>query len=143
MSAISQSAAVSAPADKILDIILDVEAYPTWQKDTQKAVVLEKDDQGRPARAMISVTVMGQEVSYTVAYDYPDEHTAMYRLIEGDMMTKNDARFSAVPTDDGGSELTVEMDLAVKLALPAFMVNQFILKGVKDMIQGIRAKAEH
>ncbi len=142
MTAVSKSLAVSAPAETILAIVLDVEAYPEWQKEVQKAVIEERDDQGRPARATMSVSAMGQEASYTVVYDYPNDKTVQYHLVEGDTMTKNDATFAVSDGQDGASELTVEMDLALTWNLPEFMITQVTLKGVKDMLRGIKKQAE-
>ncbi|MCW2722949.1 SRPBCC family protein [Pseudonocardia sp.] len=140
MSAISKSISVNAPEDQILGIILNVEDYPSWQKEVQKVEVLEKDDQGRPKQATMHVSAMGQAGYYTVEYSYPDGNVE-YHLLDGDMMTKNDASFT-LAGNGGTTEVTVAMDLAIKWALPEFMVNQLILKGVKDMLKSIKTKAE-
>lgn len=142
MSSISKSIDVSAPADKILGIVLNVETYPDWQREVVKVEVLEKDDQGRPSKVTMHVKAMGKNGFYTVQYRYPSDSVAEYRLTEGDMMTKHDASFSVVDKGDGQSELTVAMDLALVWNLPETMINQLILKGVKDMLKGIKSQAE-
>jgi hypothetical protein len=53
-STVSKSAFVSAPVEKIMQVILDVEAYPSWQKEMEKVVVLSQDSRGRPELAGIT-----------------------------------------------------------------------------------------
>jgi hypothetical protein len=142
MGVISKSAVVSAPSEKILGILLDVESHPSWQKEVQKVEVLESDDQGRPKQTRVSISAMGQNGSYSVRYDYPEPGKFEYRLVEGDMMTKNNASFTLVSCDGGNTEVFIAMDMNVKWALPEFMIDQLTLKGVKDMLKGLKSKAE-
>ena len=38
---------IAAPADRILDVLLDFDAYPTWAKDLKGVTVESTDDSGR------------------------------------------------------------------------------------------------
>lgn len=142
MSALSKSVEIAATPQQVLDVLLDVETYADWQKEVQQVEVVAKDDLGRPARTTVHVKAMGQSSSYTVEYDYPSDGVVEYHLVEGELMTKNDARFTTVDKGDGTTELTVEMDLALVWALPAVVTKQMIVKGIKDMCKGVKARAE-
>ena len=142
MSPISKSIEISAPREKVLGVVLDVERYPDWQREVQKITVEQQDEQGRPLTTKVDVKAMGQSGYYRVRYEYPDADTVSYHLTEGDMMTKNDATFAVADKGRGVTQLTVGMDLALKWPLPAMMVNQLIIKGVKDMLKSVKKQAE-
>lgn len=142
MTAVTKSAAVSAPPEKILAVIRDVENYPSWQKEVQKVELLESDDQGRPTLVKIFFSTMGMGGDYTLRYSYPDPHKLEYSLAEGEMMTKHEASYTLVPREGGATDVQFSLEMAIKLPMPAFMINQMTQKGVRDMLAGLRTRVE-
>lgn len=141
-STVSKSTFVKAPAERIMQVILDVEAYPSWQKEMEQVVVLSTDTQGRPETARFNVSSMGQKAAYTLAFSYPQEHTVETHLTEGDMMTKQDQLYRLTPAD-GGTEVDYSLDISIKWQVPDFMLNAIINKGIKNSLAGIKAQAEN
>lgn len=141
MGASSRSVDVRAEPGRILAVVLDLAAYPEWQKDIRRVDVLTRDDRGRPLRATMSVASMGFRGHYTVDYAYPSETTVEYHLVESDMMSRNDARFDAVPRPDGRTRLTVTMDLALAWPLPRLVVDRLVERGVEGALAAIAARA--
>jgi ribosome-associated toxin RatA of RatAB toxin-antitoxin module len=138
---ISKSTFVKAPVDRVRQVILDVEAYPSWQREMQKVVVLSKDDQDRPGTARFDISAMGQKATYTLAFTYPDEHTIESHLTEGDMITTQDQVYR-LAEGAGGTELTYSLDILIKWTVPDFMLNAIINKGIKNNLTGIKEQAE-
>ncbi|MCW2718659.1 SRPBCC family protein [Pseudonocardia sp.] len=140
--AVTKSGVINTGPDAIRAVLLDVPGYPNWQNECRKAELLTSDDQGRPATARMSISAMGQAAEYVVEYLYPDEQTIGWKLVEGDLITQNDATFVVQDKGDGTSAIDVELQIDVKFNLPDFMINTMMAKGAKDFIRGLKRLAE-
>ncbi len=141
VTVVKKTAEIPAAPEKIITIMLDVADHPTWQKEVQKIEVLEFDDQGRPLLTRVHVSAMGQVASYTMRYTYLDENRFESHLVEGDVMTRNDFTFAATAAEGGGSHVELSQEIDLRWPLPGFMIDQLAMKGVKDMLKALTAKA--
>lgn len=141
MTAVHRSTRVSAPAAAVMAVLLDVTDYPTWQREVARVEVHESDAEGRPLVATTWIRALGRAGSYTVRYEYPSPTELRYHLVEADMMSRHDARFTATDRD-GGCELDVELDIALKWPVPGPIVATFMGRGVTDMLRAVRERAE-
>jgi carbon monoxide dehydrogenase subunit G len=140
-SSITESTTIKAPIETVQSVILDVEAYPIWQKEMQKVEILEKDDQGRPATVKFDVSAMGQKAGYTLAFSYPDSSTITSTLTEGDMIVKQEQTYQLVQYG-AGTKLIYSLDIAIKWTVPDFMLKSIINKGIKGNLSGIKSQSE-
>jgi ribosome-associated toxin RatA of RatAB toxin-antitoxin module len=138
---ITQTTVIKAPVEKVSAVILDVEAYPSWQKEMKKVEIVSKDDQGRPATVSFDVSAMGQKAAYTLVFSYPDEHTIESHLTEGDMIVKQDQIYRLTASGDETS-LEYTLDMGVKWQVPDFMLKAIITKGIKGNVGGIKSQSE-
>ena len=141
MTLVRDSIRIGADPQAVLAILLDVDGYPRWQSEVDHVDVLDADDSGRPLLTKVWINALGRLGNYTVAYDYPSPAEMSYHLVEGDMMSRHDASFR-VASKDGGTELTVELDLALKWPLPAMVVGMLARKGVGEMLTAVKGLAE-
>lgn len=139
---VSRKSTIDASPAAILAVLTDVGAYPRWQKEVETAEILATDDQGRPQTVRMDVSAMGMKAGYTLDYTYPADNVLAWKLVDGDMITANDATYTMTDNGDGTTDLNVEMLLGVKWKLPDFMIDQMIQKAVNDYIKGIKALAE-
>lgn len=142
MSAITKSITISASPDRILAVLLDIEDYPNWQSDFDKVEVLERDPQGRPKVAKVSVSADGHTASSTMSYEYLEQYRFEYFQLEGDMMTRNDASYAVEPNGDGTVEVTITLGLDVKWPLPAEVIEAMVDKAVDDLLDTLKVKTE-
>lgn len=141
MGATSGSVDVRAEPERVLAVVLDLGAYPEWQKDIRRVDGVTEDDLGRPLRATMHVAAMGFRGHYTVEYGYPDATSIEYHLVESDMMSRHDARFDARARPDGTTRLTVTMDLALVWPLPRLVVDRLVKRGVDTALVAVAARA--
>jgi len=137
----SKTEMVAASQDRVREVILDLEAYPEWQREMRSVVVLSRDDEGRPLLAQFDISAMGQAASYTLKYAYPSPDTIVSHLTIGDMITKQEQTYT-LQSVDGRTELKYELDIAIKWQIPEFMREAIIKKGVKSSLSGIKKIAE-
>ncbi|MFF3570077.1 SRPBCC family protein [Nocardia jiangxiensis] len=140
-NSIAESTTIKATAEKVRSAILDVEAYPTWQKEMLKVEIVDKDALGRPATVKFDISAMGQKASYTLVYSYPDETTIETHLTEGDTIVKQDQTYG-ITSVAAGVELNYQLDMAVKWSVPDFMLKAIINKGIKGTLTGIKTRSE-
>jgi hypothetical protein len=124
---------IGATPDSVLAIRLDVSGHPGWQSEVDDVDILDVDVSGRPLRTKVWINTLGRLGNYTVAYDYPSPTEVRYHLVEGDMMSRHDARFR-VMRKSGETELSVELDHALKWPLPGMLVGVLARKGVGDTL---------
>lgn len=141
MTAIRRSVDVAAPPDAVMNVLLDVERYPSWQHEIAQVDVHERDDHGRPLVATTFIKAVGRAGSYTVRYSYPTANDMTYRLVRADMMSRHDAQFAVAGTDTG-CRLDVAIDLELKWPVPAVLLTTLVGKGVGNMLAAVKRQAE-
>ncbi|GAA0612506.1 SRPBCC family protein [Sporichthya brevicatena] len=132
---------IAASPEAVRAAILDLEGYPTWQREMKKVTVLKRDDAGRPRTVAFDIAVAGQAANYTLEFSYPAPDTIKSTLIDGSLITKQDQIY--VLTDLGGkTRLEYQLDIDIKWPVPDFMLTAIVNKGVKTNVAGIKKNAE-
>ena len=124
MPLVSKTVEVDAPAEKIMSIVSDFEAYPQWNPEIKGCWVLARYDDGRPSQTRLDVEIQGQSGVFINAVYYPAENQVYTVLQQGDHFTKQEQRFSMVPLGPTSTLLQVDLDVEVKLPIPAMMVKK-------------------
>ncbi|MGW9169726.1 SRPBCC family protein [Agromyces sp. NPDC055657] len=122
----SKTVEVDAPADKIMAIVGDFEAYPQWNPEIKGCWILARYDDGRPSQLRLDVEIQGQSGTFSTAVYYPAENQIFTVLQQGDHFTKQEQRFSVVPLGPDSTLLQVDLEVEVKLPIPAMMVKKLI-----------------
>lgn len=141
MPLVSKTVEVTAAAETIMAIVADFERYPEWNDEIKGCWVLARYDDGRPSQLRLDVVVQGQSGTFITAVYYPGENQIYTVLQQGDFFTKQEQRFSVVamgPT----SLLTVDLDVDVKMAVPAAMVKKVVGDALDYLAENLKARAE-
>lgn len=126
MPLVSKTVEVEAPAEKILAIVADFEAYPQWNPEIKGCWILARYNDGRPSQLRLDVEIQGQSGVFINAVYYPAENQIYAVLQQGDHFTKQEQRFSVVPLGPNSTLLQVDLEVEVKLPVPAMMVKKLI-----------------
>jgi uncharacterized membrane protein len=135
---------IAAPAQRVLDILLDFEAYPTWARDVKGVNVDARDAAGRAQLVTFRAAAMGRSTSYTLRYEYQDTPPGIrWELVEGDIMRRLDGSYLLEP---GGSEgrtlVTYHLDVELIIPLPGFVKRRAEQKIIHTALRELRAHAE-
>ncbi|KKW64113.1 SRPBCC family protein [Mycolicibacterium elephantis] len=141
MPLVSKTVEVEAPAEAIMGIVADFEAYPEWNAEIKGCWVLARYNDGRPSQLRLDVVVQGQSGTFITAVYYPGENQIYTVLQQGDHFTKQEQRFSVVPIG-ATSLLTVDLDVETKLAIPNTMVKKAIGDTLDYLADNLKARAE-
>ncbi|ORV27350.1 cyclase [Mycolicibacterium conceptionense] len=126
MPLVSKTVEVDAPAEKIMAIVGDFEAYPQWNPEIKGCWILARYDDGRPSQLRLDVEIQGQSGVFINAVYYPADNQIYTVLQQGDHFTKQEQRFSVVPLGPDNTLLQVDLEVEVKLPVPAMMVKKLI-----------------
>lgn len=140
----TQSMEIAASADRIVDVLLDFDAYPTWARDLKGVTVESVDDEQRGSEVTFRAAAMGRSTSYTLRYTYDEGPSRIsWELVRGDIMRRLDGSYLLEPVD--GSERTrVTYHLAVDLIvpLPGFVKRRAESKIIHTALRELRDRVE-
>ena len=133
---------VKASRADVLAAIADVENLPTWSPIHKEIEVLERDDEGRPTKAWMKVSLMGISDEQTLTFAW-SESGVTWDLVEGGQQKAQHAVYTLTDADGGGTHVEFEMSLDPKIPVPGFVLNkgkkaiiQMATEGLRDQVDG-------
>ena len=136
---------IAAPPERVLEILLDFEAYPTWARDVKGVTVESHDAEGRGSEVTFRAAAMGRSTSYTLRYTYDDEPCRIaWELVRGDIMRKLDGSYLLVPgpATTGCTHVTYHLDVDLVVPLPGFVKRRAEAKIIHTALRELRAHVE-
>lgn len=112
----TQSIVINAPAESIMAVIADFEAYPQWAGSIKSATPVEDSDDGLAARVTFSMDAGLIKDNYILDYDwsgYPN--VVSWSLVEGQMQK---AQLGSYSLNEQGASTTTTYTLEVELNIP-------------------------
>ncbi|MET0902291.1 MAG: SRPBCC family protein [Acidimicrobiales bacterium] len=133
---------IAAPADRIMAVLLDFDAYPTWAKDLKGVTVDTTDDDGRAREVTFRAAAMGRSTSYTLRYDHGPSHLG-WKLVRGDIMRKLDGSYDLAPAgSDRRTLVTYHLAVDLIIPLPGFVKRRAEQKIIHTALRELRAHVD-
>jgi len=141
MDVTSETRAINAPRQAIIDTVLDVEQYPSWASDIRSVAVLERDDQGRPVLVHFRAGAFGRSASYTLRYvtSRLPEEVSWYQ-VDGDVTSRLEGRYRFESIDDTSTQVTYELAAELVVPLPGFLKRRAEMKIVHAALEDLAAR---
>lgn len=141
---------IAAPPAAVLKVITDFEAYPEWTGEVKEArVVLSADPAQSPEGAPLARQVWYRmdagalRDEHTLEYDYPSPDEVRWTLVSSTMMRSLDGSYLVEESGDGGSHVTYQLTVDVKLPMIGMIkrkaekvIVETALKGLKKRVEG-------
>ena len=141
----TQTIEIAAPPDRVFEVLLDLDAYPTWARDLKGVTVESQDEEGRARDVTFRAAAMGRSTSYTLRYSYDDEPRRMtWELVHGDITRRIDGSYTLEPVPGDPDRTNVTYDLTVDLVvpLPSFVKRRAEAKIINAALRELRAHLE-
>lgn len=123
-----RSITIDAPAEHIMDVIADFEAYPTWVAAAKAVTPLTIGPDGRADTVRFELDAGMVKDTYELVYTWaPDRKSVSWDLIRGDLQKSQHGSYELESLPDGGTTVTYE--LTVDLNIP--MIGMFKRKAEK------------
>jgi uncharacterized membrane protein len=136
---------ISASPERVLEVLLDLESYPTWARDLKGVTVESRDEEGRGQEVTFRAAAMGRSTSYTLRYTYEDDPRRMsWELVRGDIARRIDGSYLLEPVPGEGDRTNVTYDLTVDLVipLPGFVKRRAEGKIINTALRELRSHLE-
>lgn len=142
MPLVSNTVEVNAPADVILGIVSDFEAYPEWNDEVKAVYILARYNDGRPSQLRIDTEIQGQQGTYIQAVYYPGPGQIQTVMQQGELFSKQNQLFSVVAMGPS-SLLTVDLDVETSVpGVPALMVKKLVNDALEHLAGNLKDRAE-
>jgi hypothetical protein len=132
---------IAAPAETILGVLLDFDAYPTWARDLKGVTVDSRDDEGRAREVTFRAAAMGRSTGYTLRYEHGDDELS-WALVRGDIMRKLDGSYHLAPVAPGRTQVTYHLAVDLIVPLPGFVKRRAEQKIIHTALRELRAHVQ-
>ncbi len=134
---------IAAPPERIAEVLLDFERYPTWARDLKRVTVDSRDEEGRGLEVTYRAAAMGRSSGYTLRYTYDlDPVRISWELVRGDIMRKLDGSYLLLPDGVGGTHVTYHLAVELVVPLPGFVKRRAEAKIIHTALRELRAHVE-
>jgi uncharacterized membrane protein len=115
----TQSITISAPPDKVAEVICDFASYPKWVSAIKSAEVVEEYEDGYASqvRFVMDAGVLADE--YTLQYEYAEDISRIeWHLVEPSKLQKRqDGSYDIAGGADGTSTVTYSLSVDVSVGM--------------------------
>jgi ribosome-associated toxin RatA of RatAB toxin-antitoxin module len=137
------SIVINAPADRVMQVIADVLAYPEWSDGVRSVEILTTYEDLKPADVVFVVDAGAIKDTYQLEYDWTDDNrTVTWTLTSGEMLKAMDGAYRLA--DNGDGTTTVVYQLAVDVSIPMIgMIRRKAEKVIVDTaLKGLKERVE-
>lgn len=138
------SIAIAAPAARVMDEILDFEAYPQWSGEIKKVEIRARDDQGRATEIYYEVVAAIINSKYVLSYTYPADGLGMsWTLTEnvGGPVRGFDGEYVLAPDGDA-TTVTYRATMDLSIPMMGFMKRQAEKQVIDIALKGLKKRVE-
>ena len=138
---VSSDIDIDAGPDRVLGVLCDFEAYPSWARSVKEARIVERDDEGRAAKVEFRVAPgLLPEVRYVLRYSYAGGGIA-WEYVEGDL--KEIRGSYALEGVDGRTRVTYHLAIDPgRLPLPGFVKARAAREITRVALKELKRKVE-
>lgn len=139
-----RSITVDAPSARVMDVIADFDAYPSWVSAAKSVEVVATKPDGRADRVRFVLDAGMVKDTYELSYDWAsDGMSVSWELVSGEMQKSQAGSYTLADNADGGTEVTYE--LTVDLTIPMIglfkrkaekVITDTALKELKKRVEG-------
>lgn len=116
---------IDAPLADVQEALFAVGAYPEWLSSVKKSEVLESDSSGRVLKAKLSIDAGMMKDRVTLDYDWSGAPLSLsFSMDEADLLTQMDGTYTLKSIDEGTTQVTYELTVAVSLPVPSMMITK-------------------
>ena len=137
-----QSIEVSADAQTVYEVALDLDAYPEWATGVKEVEIEEEDEYGRPVKASFVADAMIKEIAYTLLYRYDLDDGFSWSAEPGSDITAMEGSYRFTSIDAGGTEVLYALKVDPAFTVPGFLRRQAEKQIVSNALRGLKKRAE-
>ncbi|HEV7206619.1 MAG TPA: SRPBCC family protein [Jatrophihabitans sp.] len=141
MATVNATVDIEATPAEILDVLADLEHYPSWSSVHRRARIQDVDPHGRPKRATMTVAAAGLSDEQVLDYDWRADGLSWTLVSSGQQKNQHG---SYVITKDGrhGSHVRYELTIDPIVPMPGIIVRRVMSRAVTAATDGLKTRVE-
>ena len=136
----TESIEIKASPERILQVVSDIDSYPTWMDEYREATVLERDEQGRPTRAHFEMDTKIKTVRFVLDYSYPQGGVAWESEEGGDVKLLKGS-YTLSPSGEA-TTVTGELLMDPGFPVPSFVLRRRVKTAVTRTLGELKSRVE-
>lgn len=137
-----QSIEVSADAQTVYEVALDLDAYPEWATGVKEVEIEEEDEFGRPVRVSFVADAMIKEISYTLLYRYDLDNGFSWSAEPGVDIAAMEGSYRFNEMEGGGTDVLYALKVEPAFTVPGFLRRQAEKQIVSNALRGLKKRSE-
>jgi ribosome-associated toxin RatA of RatAB toxin-antitoxin module len=129
---------IEATSEEIMDVLVDIESLTEWSPSHQQVEVLERDDQGRPAKSRQVVKIVGVSDEQVLDYTVHDDGVS-WTLVSSKQQRAQQGRYTLTP-DGESTAVRFELTVDPLVPLPGFLVRRGAKSLMETATDGLRKR---
>jgi len=135
---------IQAPLSEVTAALLAVEGYSTWMSSIKKSEVTERDDQGRPIKATLSIDAGVMKDRPTLDYDWSAAPAELsFSLDEADLMTAMNGKYILKSVDEDTTQVTYQLGVEISMPVPRMMIAKTEKNTIDTALAELKAHLEN
>ncbi|HVE87647.1 MAG TPA: SRPBCC family protein [Myxococcales bacterium] len=139
MPGASRSIVISAPAEKVFDVISGYEKYPEFMSEVKEVKVSNRKSNQVDVHYKVDL-VKTIKYSLRMIEERPSKIT--WTFIEGEFMKDNKGSWTLEPAGDGQTKATYNIEIALGPLVPKTIVNAMVETSLPKMLDSIKKRVE-
>lgn len=138
---VRNSVTIAAPVSTVIEVVSDLENTSRWANEAKEARILEKDDQGRPAKVRVVLGAIGFTDTSVYEVAYTDTSVTL-TCVEGKLIKESVIGYVAHDEGDGTTRLDMSSTMEVNVPVPKWGLKKAMHSSADKNLASIKADAE-
>ena len=138
----TSSIVISADPAAVMAVIADFESYPVWAQGVKKAEPVEAGADARAERVYFELDASPIKDAYTLAYDWNDDESVAWRLVEGRMLKAMDGAYVLEDRGDGSTEVTYRLKVDISIPMIGMLKRKAEKVIIDTALKGLKKRVE-
>jgi ribosome-associated toxin RatA of RatAB toxin-antitoxin module len=139
MPGASRSIVISAPAEKVFDVIAGYEKYPEFMSEVKE--VRTSNRKGNQVDVHYKVELM-KAIKYSLRMTEERPTRLSWTFIEGEFMKDNKGAWTLEPAGEGQTKATYNIEMALGPLVPKTIVNAMVETSLPKMLDAVKKRVE-
>lgn len=139
MTSVSRSIIINSPREKVFDVITDFGSYPQFLSDMKKVVVEKSSSKEIVASFELQIVTT---LKYRLKLKLTRPSTVTWKMIEGQLMKKNDGGWKLKALSPKRTEATYTIDVEMGAFIPKSITNNLIGNNLPAMLESFKKRIE-
>ena len=135
---------IEAPLAEVANALFAVEGYSTWMSSIKKSEVTERDDQGRPTKATLSIDAGVMKDRPILDYDWSAAPAELsFSLDEANLMTAMNGKYILKALDEDTTQVTYQLGVELSMPVPRMMIAKTEQNTIDTALAELKAHLEN